>query len=106
MTYQISITATAKSDLIHIFSYIANDLQSPQSAAGQLERLEKAIASLTQMPKRFRKYEKGIWRARNLHVMPVDHYLVFYIPDDSKATVTIIRIMYGRQHIERHLKEL
>ena len=106
MTYKIEIAETAKQDLLDIFLYITNDLGSPQSAAGQLNRLEKAIASLDRMPERFRKYEKGIWQERNLRIMPADNYLVFYIPNHDKATVTVIRVMYGGRDIDRHLREL
>lgn len=106
MTYKIEIAATAKRDLIDIFSYIATDLGSPQTAAGQLSRLEKAPASLDQMPERFRKYEKGIWQERNLRIMPVDNYLVFYIPNHDKTVVTVMRVMYGGRDIDRQLREM
>ena len=52
MKYQISLTHQAESDLQSIYRYIAVDLLSPQNAAGLLERLEKSIASLDQMPER------------------------------------------------------
>ena len=47
------------------------------------------------MPERFGKYKYEPWRSRNLRVMPVDNYLVFYIPDHNNQTVTVIRVMYG-----------
>lgn len=40
MTFEISLTPQAKDDLHSIYEYIAVDLQSPQNAAGQLDRLE------------------------------------------------------------------
>ncbi|MCL6557843.1 MAG: type II toxin-antitoxin system RelE/ParE family toxin, partial [Firmicutes bacterium] len=81
MNYEIQLTPEAQNDLRSIFEYIAHDLQSVQNAAGQLDRLEKGIASLHQMPERFRAYDKEPWRSRNLRIMPVDNYLIFYIPD-------------------------
>lgn len=54
MNYKIKLTPKAQSDLNKIFKYIAVDLQSIQNATGLLDRLEKAIASLEQMPERFR----------------------------------------------------
>lgn len=52
MNYKINLTPKAQSDLNVIFKYIAFDLQSIQNAKGQLDRLEKAITSLEQMPER------------------------------------------------------
>ena len=103
MNYEIQLTPEAQNDLRSIFEYIAYDLQSVQNAAGQLDRLEKGIASLHQMPERFRAYDKEPWRSRNLRIMPVDNYLIFYIPAHDKGTVTILRVMYGERDIDRHL---
>lgn len=103
MNYEIQLTPEAQNDLRSIFEYIAHDLQSVQNAAGQLDRLEKGIASLHQMPERFRAYDKEPWRSRNLRIMPVDNYLIFYIPDHDKGMVTILRVMYGGRDIDKHL---
>lgn len=35
--------------------------------------------------------------------MPVDNYLVFYISDKDKATVTIIRVMYAGRDVDNQL---
>ena len=93
MTYQVTLTPRAQTDLREIFKYIAVGLQSLQNASGQFDRLEKAIASLDQMPERFRVYDAPKWRERNLRMMPVDNYLVFYIPDQETETVTVLRIL-------------
>jgi len=60
---------------------------------GQLDRLEEQILSLDKMPERYRKYEKEPWKSRGLRVLPVDNYLVLYIPDNDKKVVTILRVM-------------
>lgn len=106
MTYHIVLTTQAKMDLRKIFKYIAFDLQSVQNVSSQIDRLEKAIASLDQMPERFRVYDKPKWRERNLRIMPVNNYLVFYIPDHNNKTVTILRVMYSGQDIESQLKNM
>ncbi len=106
MTYQVTLTPQAQTDLREIFQYIAVDLQSVQNASGQLDRLEKAIASLEQMPERYRVYDTPKWRERNLRIMPLDNYLVFYIPDHSCETVTVLRVMYGGRDIDRQLKNI
>ena len=105
MNYEIRLTTEAENDLRGIFEYIAFDLQSVQNAAGQLDRLEQGIASLDQMPERFRAYGKEPWRSRNLRIMPVDNYLVFYIPDHEKQTVTVMRVMYGGRDVDRQLNQ-
>ena len=86
-----------------IFEYIAFELQSPKNASGQLDRLEKQILSLNTMPERYRRYEKEPWKSRGLRVLPVDNYVVLYIPDCDKKVVTILRVMYTRRDIDHQL---
>ena len=73
----------AEIDLRGIFEYIAFELQAPENASGQLDRLEACIMDLDHMPKRYRQYELEPWKSRGLRVAPVDNYLVLYIPDDD-----------------------
>ena len=106
MIYQVNITGQAEADLRGIFEYIAYELRSEQNAVGQLGRLEEAILALDQMPERHRVYEKEPWRSRGLRVMPVDNYLVFYIPCRDTQRVEIIRVMYGGRDIDAQLDKI
>ena len=103
MSYEVTLTPEAKHDLREIYRYIAVELQSEKNANGQLNRLEENILKLDEMPERFRVYDREPWRSRNLRVMPVDHYLVFYIPDYQSQIVTVVRVMYGGRDIEAQL---
>ena len=103
MKYSIVLTEAAQADLSEIFKYIAVELQSVQNANSQLSRIEKAIASLDQMPERYRIYDKKNWRRRNMRIVPVDNYLVFYVPNQENRTVTVMRIMYGGRYIDKQL---
>lgn len=55
MTFTVKLSEQADKDLRSIYEYIAYDLQSPDNALGQLNRLETMIFSLANMPKRYRK---------------------------------------------------
>lgn len=103
MIYEVEVSQQADSDLREIFEYIAFELQSPKNASGQLDRLEKQILSLNTMPERYRRYEKEPWKSRGLRVLPVDNYVVLYIPDCDKKVVTILRVMYTRRDIDHQL---
>ena len=37
--------------------------------------------------------------------MSVDRYCVFYIPDISSRSVSVIRVMYGGRDVDRRLAE-
>lgn len=38
-------------------------------------------------------------------VVPVDNYVIFYIPDTDKKLVTVIRVMYSGRDIDKQLDE-
>ena len=103
MIYGVEVSEQADSDLREIFEYIAFELQSPEIASRQLNRLEKHILSLDTMPKCYQKYEKEPWNSRGLRVLPVDNYVVLYIPDSNKKVVTILRVMYAGRDIDNQL---
>jgi toxin ParE1/3/4 len=101
MKYAIILTEQADTDLKNIYEYIAFTLLEPGIAAEQLERIEKGILSLDEMPGRFRIFEKEPWHSRGLCQMPVDHFIVFYIPEIEDKTVTVIRVLYGGMDIDK-----
>lgn len=105
MIYEIELTKQAQTDLEGIYEYIALTLLAPENAEGQLERLEESILNLCHMPLRFREYDTEPWHSKGVRIMPVDNYVVLYVPDDEKRIVTVIRVMYGGRDIDRELRE-
>ena len=99
MMYRLEMTEQAETDLREIYEYIASELLAPENASGQLDRLETHIEGLVEFPEKFRRHGRG------MRVMPVDNYLVFYIPDAEEALVTIIRVMYAGRDVDVQLRE-
>lgn len=105
MMYEVETTEQAETDLREIYEYIAFTLLAPENASGQLDRLEAHIVKLGEFPEKFRRYEKEPWHGRGMRVMPVDNYLVFYVPDEETALVTVIRVMYAGRDVDAQLRE-
>ena len=106
MMYDVKIAESAQLDMRMIYKYIADTLMESIVAEEQYTRIETAVYSLEQMPERFRRYEKEPWRSRNLRVMPVDNYIVFYTVDNEKRVVNVVRIMYGKRDTARELEDM
>ena len=105
MTYRVELSAEGNDDLRKIYEYIAFELGMSDSAKAQIRRLEERIYSLETMPERHRRYEKEPWRTRGLRLMPVDNYVVFYIPNDERRVVNVVRIIYGGRNIAAQLEQ-
>lgn len=106
MNYKVEISVQAKADLRNTYKYIAFDLLAPQNAARQLDRLEEGIKSLEFMPLRYSEYENEPWKSRGMRIMPVDNYVVLYIPNEETGVVTVIRVMYGGRNIAEQLDNM
>lgn len=104
MKYTIFIAKKAEEDLGKIFEYLAYKVMAGENAVRQLNRIQTAIESLDEMPLRNRVYDKELWKTRNLRIMPVDNYLVFYLTETEVLKVTILRIMYGGRDITNIFK--
>ena len=105
MNYEVVLSAQAEMDLRGIYEYIAFTLLAPENAIGQLKRMEEAMFSLEQYPLRYKAYEKEPWHSRGLRVLPIDNYVVLYIPNEETKVVTVIRVMYGGRDIRKELNE-
>lgn len=102
--YNIVYSPEALDDIRKIYSYIAYELQVPDTALNQVNRIRKKIRSLDFMPMRYTIVEWEPWKSMQVHKLPVDNYIVFYLADSYTMTVTIIRIVYGGQNIEGNVK--
>uniref|UniRef100_S0DG03 Putative plasmid stabilisation protein n=1 Tax=termite gut metagenome TaxID=433724 RepID=S0DG03_9ZZZZ len=105
MTWNVNYTDDALQDLQDIYDYIALTLLEPAVAEKQSDRIMDAVDSLDDIPHRYRLYDKEPWHSKGLRILPVDHYLIFYLPDEAKNTVSIIRIMYGGRDIVHQLNQ-
>jgi toxin ParE1/3/4 len=99
-TYKVIYSPEALDDIRKIYSYIAFELQVPDTALNQINRIRKEVRSLDFMPMRYSVVDWEPWKSMQMHKFPVDNYIVFYLVDSNLYTVTIIRIVYGKQDIE------
>lgn len=105
MSSEVIYSARARQDLRNIYVYISYDLLVPETATRQTRRIMKEIRSLDEMPIRHRLYDDEPWHSQGVRFFPVDNYLVFYLPDETKNTVYIVRIIYSGRDIKKQLSE-
>ncbi|MCC8195645.1 MAG: type II toxin-antitoxin system RelE/ParE family toxin [Ruminococcus sp.] len=104
MKFEIVYTARARRELRNIQTYIEHVLLEPATAKKVLNRILDRIDSLDEMPMRFRLYDGEPWHSRGLRVLPVDKYLVFYLPNEEEMTVEIVHVLYGGMDINKQLE--
>jgi toxin ParE1/3/4 len=103
-TYQVIYSPEALDDIRKIYSYIALELQAPETALKQVNRIRKEVRSLDFMPMRYAIVDWEPWKSMQMHKLSIDNYIVFYLADSNLYTVTIVRIVYGGQDMEGNVK--
>lgn len=101
MDYQVLISPEALEDLQNIYDYIAYEKKSIINAESQLSRLQDEILKLDLMPKSFKLYPKEPWKSKGLRYFPVDNFLIFYLTDNKKKSVNILRVIYGKMNLDK-----
>ena len=99
--YVVQITDRALADMEEIYNYIAIQLQAPENAMGQYNRIAEAIEGLNVFPERAKLVEPE--RIMGLRQLVIDNYSVFYVIEDMDVIVT--RVLYSAMDMSRRLLE-
>jgi len=101
--YRIQITYKALSDMEEIYNYIAEQLQAPEAAMGQYNRIADAIDTLDTFPERVKLMETEEECALGLRQMPVDNYSVFFHIREERVIIT--NVLYSASDIAKRLSD-
>ncbi len=101
--YRIQITDKALTDMEEIHKYIAEQLQAPEAAMGQYNRIADAIESLDTFPERVKLMETEKERVLGLRQMFVDNFCVFFHIRDKRVIIT--NVLYGASDITKRLHD-
>ena len=97
MSYSVRYTKTAADDLNEAVDYIDHVLQNPSAADALLRDLEKELEHLAAFPASHAVVDDPFLKAQKIRYAVIDHYLAFYIMDDTGHIVHIIRFLYGKR---------
>lgn len=95
--YRVFMTKSANDDLRAILSYIRDELKEPATALKLVEKIKDSIMSLATFPFRHNLVADEQLAAQGFRKIIIDNYIVFYIISETKQTVTVVRILYGKR---------
>jgi plasmid stabilization system protein ParE len=101
--YSVQITDKALEDMEEIYTYIAEQLQSPENAMGQYNRIAEVIQKLNVFPERVRIMGSEPEHTIGLRQLTIDNFSAFYVIEDDKVIVT--RVLYSASDISKRLSE-
>jgi len=101
--YEVLISDKANDDMEAIYTYIAETLLAPKTAADQYDKIAEAILSLEVMPKRIKLMDSEPECSQELRAMLVDNYTVLFVIRVN--TVYVTRVLYSSSNISKRLLE-
>ncbi len=101
--YNVLITDKALGDMNEIYTYIAEILKEPETAAKQYDRIADSIEKLNVFPYRIKVMDSEPERSWGLRQFRVDNYSVFYLIENKN--VIVIRVLYSMSDINKRLTE-
>lgn len=97
MSYQVHITERAQRDLEGAADYIEYTLLNPTAADELLAAAEETLASLSDMPQRIMPVTDEVLAAWGIRFIRVKNYLGFYVIDEERQVVHIVRFLYMKR---------
>lgn len=97
MKYQIIRTDKFDEQLRDVIFYIADDSCDVDIALNYLEKIERAINRLGELPYSGTIPRYSILRRQGYLVLIVERHLIFYKVDDDKKTVILYAVVDGRR---------
>ncbi|MFZ5597996.1 MAG: type II toxin-antitoxin system RelE/ParE family toxin [Bacillota bacterium] len=95
--YKVVIELPAQRDLQGILRYIADTLKEPAVARRIYTSIKEQIQALSQMPLRHSVVQDQPYAAMGVRKLLVENYIAFYIINEAKCEVHVLRILYNRR---------
>ncbi len=101
--YQIRYTPLAYEDLDSIDSYIAKTLANPSAADRLMEKMERSINQLKDLPYIGSEVADAYLAAKGYRKLVVDNYIVFHLVSEKERTVIVMRVLHGAREYQNLL---
>lgn len=98
MKYDLHITKSTEIDLIRAADYIEYNLFYPQAANDLLDKAEKAISKLSEMPQIHQLVEDPVLKSWGIRFVLVDDCMAFFKINEENKTVYFVRFLYGKRN--------
>ena len=105
MTYQVHITKTAERDLISAADHIEFVLKNPKAADDLLDETDAQINSLGEYPERCKVVDDSVLNSWGIRYIIVKNYLAFFIIDEEKKEVIIVRFLFQKSNWNAILRQ-
>ena len=95
--YEVIIEPAAAQEMKELAQYIVDVFHEPEIALRIYKNIKSAINSLSEMPKRHSVMSVEPYTSKQVRVISVNNYCVFYVVNDSETRVYVLHVLYKRR---------
>ena len=96
--HEVILETTAVSDLNGILDYISDVLKEPQAAQRIFLAIVERTLSLDELPHRQGIVKDEPYKSLGVRWLPIENYTAFYVIDEDRREVRVLRILYNRRN--------
>lgn len=104
--YNYVLTESAEADIDEAFDYIANDLENPDAASAFADELEERLEEVCKTPKAGRPVHNPYLKRDDIRRVLVKNYIAYYLIDEKKENIAVLRVVYNRHDQDKVLKTI
>ena len=104
--YNYVLTESAEADIDEAFDYIANELVNPDAASAFADELEEKLEEICKTPKAGRPVHNPYLKRDDIRRVLVKNYIAYYLIDEKKENIVVLRVVYSRRNQDKVLKTI
>lgn len=104
--YNYVLTENAEADIDEAFDYIANELVNPDAASAFADELEEKLEEICKTPKAGRPVHNPYLKRDDIRRVLVKNYITYYLIDEKKENIVVLRVVYSRRNQDKVLKTI
>ena len=104
--YNYVLTESAEADIDEALDYIANELVNPDAASAFADELEEKLEEICKTPKAGRPTHNPYLKRDDVRRVLVKKYIAYYLIDEEKENIVVLRVVYTRRDHDKILKTI
>ena len=104
--YNYVLTESAEADIDEAFDYIANELANPDAASAFADELEEKLEEICKTPKAGRPLHNPYLKRDDVRRVLVKNNLAYYLIDEEKENIVVLRVVHNRRDKNKILKNI
>ena len=101
--WHINYSKEARQDILSIKNYFLLKSLSHTLINSKVKKVLDTIDTLPTFPNRHQRCMDEPWYSYGIRFMPIDNFIVFYLPDNRSKNILISRIMTSKNNFSQSL---